>query len=354
MTAAIHHVTKLDLDLDGLGDWGSQNWTISGVMEHVMLVPQHLPPSSTRTFLDFRHIDMAHKAATPVPTPRLDDQPSIKALAMLGIKVWDFAYESVLPPIAPLFAAPPPVRRQIQPGPSTLQAVVAGPSRGQAAHLHSRRALKRTRPDDTEEEDVRHGFVMGVARQWPDEEGRTRPRKLQRMQTEVLLPERLQVSLPLQRENALLSLDDEVTLRAAVYDVFRGYQPPNSQLQSYPESRSQEYWQGYQQSQGYALGSSRGNLRGTEPLIATPSVTPNGSLQWIHDPPPPVLTEAPVSPLPRSASVDCTCTPDCTPPNTARLACTNASTNQRLHTFSMWNDEGCQKGPVKSDRASAP
>ncbi|KAJ6539590.1 hypothetical protein B0H19DRAFT_1179705 [Mycena capillaripes] len=233
-----------------------------------------LPPSaSTSAVLDFLRIGATLKATPPPRPPPADIQPSVEALAALGIKVRDFAYESVLPPIAP-FVRPPPVRRQIQPGHRTLENAAAGPSTAPDA----RRTLKRTRRDGTEESDLGYGFVMGVARAGP-EDGGPKPRKLQRTETEALLLH--EGSQPPRRENALLSLDDEIALRTAAYDVFGGLPPydSQSQSQSQPQGYSQQS-QGYsQQSQGFP--QSQGNSQDTEPLIATPFVTPNGSLQWI-------------------------------------------------------------------------
>ncbi|KAJ7682553.1 hypothetical protein DFH06DRAFT_297779 [Mycena polygramma] len=229
-----------------------------------------LPPSSTSAVLDFLRIGAALEAAAPPPREKRDDQPSVEALAALRIRVRDFAYESVLPPIAPWVRPKRPPPKQIQPGPRNFENAVAGPSTAPAAHP---RQLKRTRRDGTEESDHGYGFVMGVARAGPEDEGGQKRRRLQRMEAEgELFPEGSQASVP-RRENAVLSLDDEAALRAAAYDVFGGSQPPDSQSQS--QGYSQEYSQEYYHSQ------SQGNSQDTEPFIATPFVTPNGSLQWL-------------------------------------------------------------------------
>ncbi|KAF8195633.1 hypothetical protein K438DRAFT_1968144 [Mycena galopus ATCC 62051] len=215
--------------------------------------------SSTQAVLDFLRIGAALEDARPKPVEKADDQPSVESLAKLGIKVRDFAYESTLPPIKPFRFQPRPVAAQNQ---------VAGPSSSRP----SSRALKRTRQDGTEVEDLGYGFVMGVARVAP-ENGGPRPRKLQRMGTEgSLLPEGLHASLPSRRENATLNFDDETALRAAAYDMFGGSQPPDSHSQGYS-----------QQSQGYSQGYSQGNSQETDG-IPTPVVTPNGSLVWTDSP----------------------------------------------------------------------
>ncbi|PFH51295.1 hypothetical protein AMATHDRAFT_85206, partial [Amanita thiersii Skay4041] len=56
--------------------------------------------------------------------PPSSQQPDAQWLASLGIKVRDFAYESTLPPIAPVYYLP----RQIQPDPRALRSDLQGPS----------------------------------------------------------------------------------------------------------------------------------------------------------------------------------------------------------------------------------
>ncbi|KAF7355526.1 hypothetical protein MSAN_01469600 [Mycena sanguinolenta] len=194
------------------------------------------------------------------------DNPTVEFLKFFGINVRDFAYEVILPPLAPY------VR---QPRPDPRNNAVAGPSSARAP-----RPLKRTRADGTEVEDNGYGFVMGVARTAPDA---SRPPKMPRLDTEV--PGGSQASLPLRREATLLSLDVETELRRATHEMFGG-----SQSQS----------QG--QSQGYY---SQGNSQDTDE-IPTPIVTPNGSLIWPDREPPLVPTEpasaAPTEPNSEQAS----------------------------------------------------
>ncbi|KAJ7180348.1 hypothetical protein C8R43DRAFT_972719 [Mycena crocata] len=226
---------------------------------------QQLPPaeSSTRAVLDFLRLG-AHFEDNEKEKlwERPSTNPSVEALAALGIKTRDFAYESKLPPLRSWVPS-----RQVR-----TEATEGGADHRTYAHPNPRtRPLKRTRRDGTEEEDHGYGFVMGVARIKPGDDGADNPRKAPR------------------RENAVLSLDEEAELRAAAWDVFGsgGDSQPQSQSQSY--SQPQEYSQSQSQSQGYSQPYSQEysqpGSQETEPLIATPFVTPNGSLQWIPDPP---------------------------------------------------------------------
>ncbi|KAJ7490336.1 hypothetical protein B0H11DRAFT_2010102, partial [Mycena galericulata] len=235
--------------------------------------------------------------ATPPPPPANtqdddaddapSDQPSVAALAALGIKVRDFFYESTLPPIAPFRRAPPaPVRQQVQPGGASLSGAGTDPPGG-IGGARPPRPLKRTRRDGTEEADLGYGFVMGVAR--------ARPEKVRRLGTETAGP---RVVRRREREGALLSLDEEAALRTAAWDVFGGGGDSQGTSQSQGYSQSQSQSQGHSQSQGYSQdyysqsqSQSQGNSQEPdtdtepEPLIATPLVTPNGSLQWVDGDP---------------------------------------------------------------------
>ncbi|KAJ7721184.1 hypothetical protein DFH07DRAFT_784201 [Mycena maculata] len=222
-------------------------------------------------------------------------QPSVAALAALGIKARDFHYESTLPPIPPFRLRVP---QQVQP--SSLPHNT-GVGNGNGIATSRVRPLKRTRRDGTEEEDLGYGFVMGVAR--------ARPEKLRRTGTDQILGDASSSVVGAggskigfatgpgvrrrEREGALLSLDpdEETALRAAAWDVFGGdSQGTSQQSQGYSQqsqSQSQGYSQGY-----YSQSQSQQNSQDTdtdgepERLIATPLVTPNGSLQWIDGGPP--------------------------------------------------------------------
>ncbi|KAJ7904769.1 hypothetical protein B0H14DRAFT_2664313 [Mycena olivaceomarginata] len=247
-----------------------------------------LPGSSTQVVLDFLRIG-ALDAAAPKPVEKKDNQPSIAALAALGIKVRDFGYESTLPPVTKY------VRRQ----PQTVR------HHGQPFQQNG---LKRTRQDGTEVEDLGYGFIMGVARRGPDEESRPPPRKLQRTETEAQLPQRTQASLLPRRENALLTLEEEAALRAAAYDVFGGSQPLDSQSQPWSQSQSQGYAELY--SQGYSQDMCTDG-------VPTPLLTPQGSLPRIGDSDsPPLVPTEPVSEQPSTSRVR---SPEPISPTPARL-----------------------------------
>ncbi|KAJ7046244.1 hypothetical protein C8F04DRAFT_1063777 [Mycena alexandri] len=194
----------------------------------------------TRAIPDFHHTNVALDAAQGPRQVAKVGPSSVESLAAHGVKVRDFAYESTLAPIKHY------VRRPTQTRPSST--IYSSKSQAQ---LHKPRALKRTRRDGTEETDLGYGFIMGVARVAPEEEGEDRPRKLQRTTKEPLLPElRSQPQSRSQptprRESTVLNIDEEAALRATLCDVFGGSQP---------ESQCTE-------------------------LIRTPFVTPNGSLRW--------------------------------------------------------------------------
>ncbi|KAJ7781006.1 hypothetical protein B0H16DRAFT_1496808 [Mycena metata] len=256
--------------------------------------------TSTRAVLDFLRVGAALEAAQAPRLAKKLDPLSVEELAAQGVKVRDFAYESKLPPIKPY------VRRPIQPSPRVFENAVAGPSSApygsqSQSQPHNPRALKRTRRDGTEETDLGYGFVMGVARVAPEDEGGGRPRKLQRTTTELSLHEQGSQSQSRsqrpRRENAMLNIEEEAALRAATYDVFGGPQPDSQwqgysqQSQGFSEQESQEY---YSQSQGTSQDTD---------FVPTPFVTPNGSLQWIdgEGPPnfrnksPPLVPTEPVS-----------------------------------------------------------
>ncbi|KAJ7858022.1 hypothetical protein B0H14DRAFT_672196 [Mycena olivaceomarginata] len=225
-----------------------------------------LPGSSTRAALDFLRI--ALDAAAPKSVEKQDDQSSVPALAALGIKARDFAYEGTLPPVTKY------VRRQ----PQTVR------HHGQPVQQNG---LKRTRQDGTELED------LGPP-----------PRKLQRTETEAQLPQRTQTSRLPRRENALLSLEEEAGLRAAAWAVCGGSQPPDSQSQPWSQSQSQEYAELY--SQGHS-----------QDMCADGVPTPQGSLSRIGDSDSPLLV--PTEPVSRQPSASGVRSPEPISPTPARL-----------------------------------
>ncbi|KAJ7178912.1 hypothetical protein C8R46DRAFT_1071862 [Mycena filopes] len=257
--------------------------------------------SSTRAVLDFLRVGAALDAARAPRMAKREEPPSVEALAARGIKVRDFAYESKLPPIRPYRPVPKPVVNAVA-GPSSA------PSGSQPQSQPNNRRLKRTRRDGTEEADLGYGFVMGVARVAP-EDGGAPPRKVQRMTTPELGSQSQSQGRQPRRENALLNIEEE-------YDVFGSQSQSQSQSQGEaPSSYSQEY------SQEYFEVNSQGTAG-----IVTPSVTPNGSLQWIggegpgpRNPSPPLVPTEPVS-LQGSTSAVRPPPPESPTPTTSRRA----------------------------------
>lgn len=155
--------------------------------------------------------------------PNRDSQQALDdLLASYGIKVRDFAYESTLPPIAPVRFLP----RQIQPG------------------------LKRVRQGEEE-----NPFIQSPPRD-TGAEGSNFIKKL-KLGREVTEPDLQSSSLPPTRARGFTNLDD--------YDHSTESQLISTSQQS--DWPSQPPLQ-YDDSQEF------------EPYIDTPLVTPNGSLQW--------------------------------------------------------------------------
>ena len=167
------------------------------------------------------------------PPPRELDQPTIETLANYGIKVRDFAYESTLPPIAPIRRLP----RQVQPGP---------------------RPLKRVRNDYEEPED--DPFSQHTPPKVGTREGDpTKKMKLERKLTEPAAP----APNPPTRARGFTDLNSYEASQDTQFTA-----GANSQQSDYSSpSQSQPPLQ-YFESQD------------SEPYIHTPLVTPNGSLQW--------------------------------------------------------------------------
>ncbi|KAJ7284130.1 hypothetical protein C8J57DRAFT_754172 [Mycena rebaudengoi] len=218
-----------------------------------------------------------------------DEHPSREALVALGIRVRDFAYESTLPPI------PPFRRQQIQPGAETQQVQPGGEPR------------KRDRVVfDGGEPDADDPFVAKKPRRGL---GRTPTEAVLEVDTDTGSGSRPSVaSSRLRRtQEQEPGYDDlrRANVRKAVDVLLGGSQPTDA-------SQSQGYWQEYSQSQ-----SQQYSQDDDEPLIATPLVTPNGSLQWGDDGPPVVRAHTP--------AIDTTTGPE-QRPTTPTLSTTSALT----------------------------
>ncbi|KAJ7821786.1 hypothetical protein B0H14DRAFT_2599034 [Mycena olivaceomarginata] len=103
---------------------------------------------------------------------------------------------------------------------------------------------------------------------------------------EAQLPQRMQTSHLLRRENTLLRLEEEAGLWAAVYDVCGGFQPPYSQSQPWSQSQSQGYTELY--SQGHSQDMCTDG-------VLTPLLMPQGSLLRIGDSDSPPLMQRSLS-----------------------------------------------------------
>ncbi|KAH0587849.1 hypothetical protein H2248_006604 [Termitomyces sp. 'cryptogamus'] len=191
--------------------------------------PQPLPPSTPSPLL-----------VPPIPfskppsTAPVDIDPQSQAhadlLAELGIKVRDFAYESKLPPVQPYRV------RQIQPGP---------------------RPLKRSRKDG--EEDVSTAIETA-------EGSLSRKSKLKREDTEP-------------------DVTQHQPRRPRTLGFFNVRCDPDANPS---QSQPAEYSQLNNFSQSQPLDS-----QDSDPYVVTPTVTPNGSLQW----PDATISEIPASQL---------------------------------------------------------
>jgi hypothetical protein len=200
--------------------------------------------------------------------PNPSGQPSLALLASFGIKVRDFAYESTLPPIASI----PRVPRQVLPGP---------------------RPLKRARKDYDGSEDEpspqpprsQGGRSVSDSR-YTDAPRKSRP--LERKSTEPASDPSIALSARARAYTDLSGYDplENMTLPLRTLSIQVSTLPPPSQLNDPPDQPS-----------------SPSGSQETEPYIHTPSVTPNGSLQWALPSCPPNDDELPVpddsSPSPR-------------------------------------------------------
>ena len=179
-------------------------------------------------------------------------QPSVALLASYGIKVRDFAYESTLPPIAPV----PRVPRQVLPGP---------------------RPLKRARRDYDKSEDEPPSQPV------PSQGGRS--------VSDARYTDAAKKSRPLERKLTEPASDGSSSLssRARAYTDLSGYDPLENmtlplrtlsiQVPPFPSTSQHP-----DPSQHSSRPSSPSSSQDVEPYIHTPSVTPNGSLQWALPP----------------------------------------------------------------------
>jgi hypothetical protein len=184
--------------------------------------------------------------------PIQSDQPSIATLASYGIKVRDFAYESTLPPIAPI----PRVPRQVQPGP---------------------RPLKRARKEYDNDEDTPSSLP-------------SQPQAGPSAGAGVKTAAGSRKSKPLERKVTEPASDSDSTKLPSTHGrVFTGldsYDPPaRKPLRSHHSTI--QYPAG---TPPPLTSQSHDNLdlhppsehasQVDEPYIPTPQVTPNGSLHW--------------------------------------------------------------------------
>lgn len=168
--------------------------------------------------------DQQRNASKPVKASvkTASEQPSVAMLASLGIKVRDFAYESKLPPIQPIYRHP----RQIQP------AVV-------------RTTLKRQWTELGEDDPFSQS----------NSQSETSQKKLERTSTEPVIPP---VPRPFVRMLGSTNIDDYEHNSFGINSQQSNIDPESQQIQP-SIFESQE----------------------SEPYVDTPPVTPKGSLQWL-------------------------------------------------------------------------
>jgi hypothetical protein len=179
---------------------------------HYLSAAPVTPPPSSRS---------SKKPASSRRSKPHDPQTTRDDLAKLGIKVKDFAYESLLPPVKPWRPL------QIQP------------------------SLKR--PGD-------------------DDEAHERRKRLRRESTEPVLEEE-------EMRAAMLASNRHQTRRRGFADLNREGNPSETEV---PKLFSQLSDASFDASQPPALtmSQSQSQSQQTEPLVVTPIVTPNGSYDW--------------------------------------------------------------------------
>ncbi|TFK68200.1 hypothetical protein BDN72DRAFT_689464 [Pluteus cervinus] len=160
----------------------------------------------------------------PSQQSRRSDQPTSELLATYGVKVRDFAYESVLPPITPYNLH----KRQIQPG---------------------LRPLKRQREEDVQDEDESLLFQ--------ESSQRSESSKRAKLQRELTEP----------------TVDSQPPTRARGFEDLDEYNDDQAFIGS-----QQSTWDASQPPPHYFMSQD------ANPYIDTPTVTPNGSLQWLPEP----------------------------------------------------------------------
>ncbi|KAF8812223.1 hypothetical protein BYT27DRAFT_7239775 [Phlegmacium glaucopus] len=215
----------------------SQSTSVLPQLEHTTSPKKPISANTQFTDLSSRQRNASKPIKASVKAA--SGQPSVATLASLGIKVRDFAYESKLPPIQPIYRHP----RQVQP------AVV-------------RTALKR-QSTETGQDDP---FSQSSSQ--PE----TSQKKLERTSTEPAIPPASETPA---RTLGLTNMDD--------FDhEYDSLQIDSQQPNMYPDFPS------HSQTPPSIFESQE-----SEPYVDTPLVTPNGSLQW----PAPDTSEIPRSQL---------------------------------------------------------
>lgn len=182
-------------------------------------------------------ISLPQESTLVIPQPEELSIPSM--LAKYGVKVRDFAYESTLPPIAPV----PRVPRQVQPGP---------------------RPLKRARRDPDNEDDP---FTQSKSGGDSNVEGDL-PRKFKHLERQLTEPDISSSQRPTHtREFHNLSLCE-----SSIAESSRSRTP--TQFQSMPPLTV------YSDLSPASQPTLQCDSQESEPYVDTPVVTPNGSLQW--------------------------------------------------------------------------
>ncbi|KAF7981679.1 hypothetical protein HWV62_32230 [Athelia sp. TMB] len=194
------------------------------------------------------------------PDPPKEKQVTAAELAKLGIKVRDFAYESVLPPI------PPYIRGHRAP-----TQVIVGPA-----------PAPRTRR--TEDDDDDNSLHAGPSHRKPlssnkpasQTKGKGKARSLERESTE---PEDNQV-LPPTRERGYADLTEYHSASQSQPRRHHAPQTPPAFAPLHTNSQSQSTWAPEYSSQSQSTPPFEYSQESN--YIDTPLVTPNGSLQWLE------------------------------------------------------------------------
>lgn len=200
------------------------------------------------------------------PDPPKEKQVTPAELAKLGIKVRDFAYECVLPPIPPYI-------------------------RGRAQVIVGRVPAPRLQPNENEEDSdpfragpsqPKASFSKKPASQ---NRGRGKARSVERESTE---PDDSQLPPP-SRERGYVDILTEYQPAFQSQPDAHSPRTPPALAPLYTNSQSQSIWAPEYSSQSQSIPSFAYSQESN--YIDTPLVTPNGSLQW----PEPEIGSAPIS-----------------------------------------------------------